>query len=138
MASYFSSDWPSFSPSTSDNTTDADRTSNKSNKNIIPIASDSDGWPLDEIMNDIEQQMDQQTDAIAGMTKKLDEIEVSLSVARARRSKSRASSSICSSSITTTTTTSSPLGFLKNAAYIHLEEENENDATANHHRNNTP
>lgn len=37
-------------------------------------------WAIDELMSDIEQQMDEQNEALAGMTKKLEGIEVSLAL----------------------------------------------------------
>ncbi|KAL3921837.1 MAG: hypothetical protein SGILL_002540, partial [Bacillariaceae sp.] len=42
--------------------------------------SDESGidWPLDDIMNDIEQQMNEQTDAMVGMTKQIEDIEGAL------------------------------------------------------------
>jgi glycoprotein endo-alpha-1,2-mannosidase len=45
-------------------------------------------WTLNELINDIEHQMGEQNDALAGMTKQLEGIEVSLSLAEAAESRS--------------------------------------------------
>mmetsp|Transcript_3372 Transcript_3372/g.6897 ORF Transcript_3372/g.6897 Transcript_3372/m.6897 type:complete len:759 (+) Transcript_3372:141-2417(+) len=89
-----SSDWVNFNPY-------GDETDTPGNKNAKgSVTSSTSGWPLDEIINDIEHQMDRENDAIAGMTRQLEEIEVTLSVARARQSKrERPSSSSLRSSL---------------------------------------
>jgi hypothetical protein len=57
------------SPSKQTNATSANSDNSKDQDN---------GWPLDEIMNDIEQQMNEQNDCLVGMTKQLEDIEQSL------------------------------------------------------------
>ncbi|KAL3918558.1 MAG: hypothetical protein SGILL_004179 [Bacillariaceae sp.] len=97
MASYStSSEWFGFfgptgepqqdvSPSKETIATASSRTSGSSSKEQ-PVE-----WPLDDIMNDIEQQMNEQNDHLAGMTRQLEDIEHSLaqhgsSSARSKRS----------------------------------------------------
>ena len=87
-----SSDWVSFSPYGDETTTNisaaANRSKARSKARSSPIASDSNAGPLDEIINDIEQQMAQHDDAMVVMTKQLEDIEVALSdTTRARSSK---------------------------------------------------
>ena len=48
-------------------------------------------WPLDDIMNDIEQQMNEQNDHLAGMTKQIEDIEQSLAQHNSSSSRSKRS-----------------------------------------------
>jgi glycoprotein endo-alpha-1,2-mannosidase len=54
-----------------------------------PGVNDNLDWPLDDLMDDIEQQMNEQNDAIAGMTKQIEDIEASLAQHSSSRSPSR-------------------------------------------------
>jgi len=87
-----SSDWASFPPfndEKSTNTTTSCKKSSTIKAKTSRVVSDSDSWPLDEIMNDIEKQMDAQSYAMVDMARQMENIEVILSDARSRRSKSK-------------------------------------------------
>ena len=91
-----SSDWVSFSPYNDEKTPNISTRRNTSNTIKVEnshVVSDSDAWPLDEMMDDIENQMDVQSYAMVDMARQLENIEVILSDAKSRRSQSNRVSS---------------------------------------------
>ena len=99
-----SDDWVSFSPY-GEKSRKSTATIAGMNRNLTTFSSDSDGWPLDEILNDLEEQIEQSNTNIVSMARQMEDIEVVLSNNSIWQSNSRSLSSRSQSSSMSKTNT---------------------------------